>query len=243
MSNPYKQACDKIAVPPGLIAKTSYNLRRARSKPRGKATRYVWYGSLAAACIAVAILIPVLMWTITSEPGIFITKLEAGVHTEYVELADGHLSFQRESGGLIVVPPLLMSGPNIRKEEWARERYMAYLDAEVSPGYLPRGMALAEEFSVVYVSSNGSILRDSYTMRFTSGSGAVEISASKGKLPPNCDLGRDENSRINGHPLAVGILDDGAYWAQFVVKGVGFYIEASDISQSEFIKILYYYFW
>ena len=240
----YKQAAGKVKAPPELIAGTALKIKTAQGNAQKAAplSRYALYGALAA-CLIVAIMLPVLMQVYKPGPGIFVTKLDANGHTGQVELIDGFLSFQQESGGLIVIPPPQLSGPGIRIEEWTPERYKAYLGFDVTPGYLPQGMTLAEESAVVYISESGSILRDHYTMRFISDTGALEISVSKGKLPPQSDLGRQEDSVIKGSPLAVGISPDGAaYWAQFIAGGAGFFIKAENITQEDFIKTIYTFF-
>ena len=245
MPNPYKDVLRRIIVPPELVAKTALKVRWKLNKinKKSKITPLIRFGGIAAACIALALLLPVVIQLITYKSGIFVTKLDAGRHTPQVELADGSLSFMQESGGLTFTQPLQLSSPEIRKEEWESERYIEYLGVKVAPGYLPEGMVLEDESTVVYVSIGGSIHGDYYTMRFASDEGVLQISASKGKLPPQCDPKRAENSHINNKPLAVGVTKDTkTYWAQFMLDGAGFYIETTDISQEEFIKTLHSFF-
>ena len=245
MLNPYKEAFRKIIVPPELITKTALKVRWKLNKAN-KSVRvlpYIRFGGIVAACIALVLLLPAIIQSVTNKTGIFITKLDAGNHTSQVELTDGFLSFMQESGGLKFNPPLQLSSPEIHKEEWKTERYMEYLGARVEPGYLPEGMVVEHESAVVYVSADGGIHRDCYTMRFTSDDGALEISISKGKLPPQCDTKRGEDSHIGNKSLAVGVSkDNNTYWAQFMLDDAGVYIETTNISQEEFIKTLHSFF-
>jgi hypothetical protein len=241
VANLYKSAFEKIDVPKGTLEKTSLAMKQAQQsgkKPSGW-PRYFGYGGLAAACIAAIFLLPTL-WN--TAPGIFVTNLGEGRHVEQVELVDGLLVFQQEPNALVVMPPNL--GPMTRLEEWESEAYKAYLGVDVTPPYLPQDMALTEESAVVYLDKDGKIIRDNYTMRFSSGGGGrLDISVSKDKLPLQSDLGRQENSVIGNSPLSVGFEPDlGVYWAQFVRGGVGFHIESEHVSQEEFIKAVYGFF-
>ena len=245
MPNLYKDVLKRIIVPPELVAKTALKVRCKLNKinKKAKAAPWIRFGGIAAACVALVLLLPAIIQFTTYKPGIFVTKLDADRHTSQVELTDGLLSFVQESGGLTFAPPLQLSSPEIRKEEWEPERYIEYLGVEVTPGYLPEGMVLEDESTVVYVSVGGSIHRDCYTMHFASEEGVLEISASKGKLPPQCDPRRAEDSQIGDKPLAAGVSKDNkTYWAQFMLDDVGFYIETTNISQEEFIKTLHSYF-
>lgn len=245
MTNPYKRALDKIEVPPELISKTAASIVQAQEKKqRPTATiRFVRYGALAAACIAVGILAIVLTQVFQSGPKLIKTKLEAGSHVAQVELSDGQLSFIQEPDDTGFSPPPLLGGPGTRKETWDTQRYFDYIGAEIAPEYLPPGMALSEESAEVFVSAKGDVLRDDYTARYTSDGGALAVYASKGKLPTQCDPRIPEGSVINGNPLATGASPkDGVYWAQFILSGIGYYIESSGISQEEFIKTLHSFF-
>jgi hypothetical protein len=250
MPNLYKRAFDKITVPSETVEKTALSLERARRGANGANGAYAAaqarrarYRRLAFACVAAAVILPILIFTFMSDTGIFITKLEKGKHAEQVELKDGFLSFRQDSGVLITAPRLLLGSPGIRREEWDSERYMEYLGVDAPSGYLPQGMVLEEESIVVYLSASGNILSDCLTRNYISGDGALQISASKGTLPPQCNPGWEENSVIKDNPLAAGISQNAAiYWAQFIHGGAGYYIESSGISQEEFIKTLHSFF-
>ncbi|MDR0491052.1 MAG: hypothetical protein LBH28_07395 [Oscillospiraceae bacterium] len=242
MSDTYKSAWDKIIVPPETIEKTALKLRQAgRDTDREEEySRYMRYRKLAGVCVAVLIMLPVLIIAFLSDQGPIITQLEAGRHVEQVELKDGYLSFVQDYDSSVVLPPPLFSSPGIRKEEWEPERYREYAGADLTIGYLPLGMVLTEESVAVYVSADGNILGDCYTRDFASDSGSLEISVSKGKLPPQSNPGLDENSLINDNPLVVGISQDAeTYWAQCLIGGVGYHVGANGLSQKEFIKILH----
>lgn len=248
MLNPYKSACEKIAVPPETIDKTAKRLAQARldanNPDAARLARYTRYRRIAAAFIAAILALPVLISVFMTDSGPIVTKLEDGAHAELVELRDGRLSFQQDTGDSLVNQHPILTGPGVRREEWDAERYIEYLGADAKPGYLPAGMLQREESIVVYVSANGSIVSDCRTTSYASGGGgSVQISVSKGRLPPQCNRDCEENSRIKDVPLAVGVARSAsAYWAQFVLDGIGYYIETEGISQKEFVKILYRFF-
>ena len=246
MLNLYKQAFDKVEVPTELISKTLHRTNQARSdqKKTRRAPRVAIFGALAAACIAIAVILPIMLRSIApgSDLGIFITKPEAGTHLEHVELVNGYLAFTQETESLEGPPPLKLGGPGIRFEEWTPERYEEYLGFRASPVYLPDGMFLAEESAIVYRSAEGDILMDSLTMLYKSDVSSLEISISKVRLPQRYDDERAEDSHIGEHSLAVGIFDAGTYWAQFMLGGAGFYIEAVGVTQEEFIRTLHIFF-
>jgi len=250
MPNLYKQAFDKIDVPAELITKTLHRTNRARSDiiTGRRAPRVAIYGALAAACIAIAIttaiILPIVLRSVApvSGPDIFITKPEAGTHIEHIELVNGYLAFIQETESLKEPPSFNPGGPGIRSEKWTHERYEEYLGFSASPDYLPDGMILAEESAIVSRSAEGDILSDSLTMLYISDASSLEISVSKIKLPQKYDAERAEDSHIGGHPLAVGIYDANTYWAQFMLGGAGFYIEAENVTQEEFIRTFHSFF-
>lgn len=248
MPNPYKQANDKIVVPQELIEKTAIQMKQIQDNKEKtfKPVAYMRYAALAAACIIAVVLLPNIKKIINPNPSIFVTKLDEGQHIAQVELVNGSLTFQQEIDDLIIIPPINLSSRNVTKEEWSAAEYTEYLGTDIMFGYLPEGLDLCEESAVVYVSKDGKVISDEYTMLFEQSNqpeSKMEVSVSKGKLPPQCNLNQQQNSNISGNPLALSAdTDSGSYYAQFIYKGVGYYVATVNISQEEFIKIIYGFF-
>ena len=237
MMEHYKKAVGKIPVPPELIAKTASSISRVQ-KTRPVRRRYAAIGIPAAACAAVAIIIGILLYRGGNvEADIFITVLVSGRHAQSVELVDGNLDFH--SGAEPLLPPIL-SGPGVSREEWTQAQYGEYLGTELTFGQLPVGLTLRGESAVVY-SRDDRVLWDYNSLRFESDEGGkLEITVSKGALPPGRGMAAAENSIIRGNPLATGfdLVNDG-YWAQFIYGDIGYFVESENLSQEAFIRILH----
>ena len=238
----YKNALKKIPVPPELIARTASSMRQA-SKSKAIGWRYIAVGLSAAACAAIVVFFIILNTGGYNTAGdIFITSLESGRHMGSVELVDGNLVFHNDAQSM--APPILMGGPGVRRVEWTAEQYIEYLGKE--PGFikqLPAGFTLRDEAAAVYI-ANDIILQDSWTSSYHSTEGGtLEISVSKGVLPPGRGMSAAENSIIKGSALAVGAGADGdIYWAQFIHDGIGYFIESKKLDQETFIRIVYDFF-
>jgi len=150
------------------------------------------------------------------------------------------LNFQELPGGF-TQSPAYMAGPGAEKESWTIEQYKKYLNADVTPKGLK--LQLESETAAVYT-KDGEIFSEYYTALYkTEGGGRLEITVSKDKLPYRAVPGLEENSLIKGNPLAIALgKGSGAYAAQFMRGGVGFYIESGDLSREDFIRVLKNFF-
>ena len=236
MSEQYKNAVQKIPVPPELIEKTSQAMRNAGG--REKTLKKPLYIGVAAAVVIAAVTL-YAFWP-TGTPDLFVTKPAEGLHMERVELTDGVLLFRQDAE---TPPPPLLGGPGMVREDWTPAQFRAYLGADIPFGNPPEGMAIAEESAVAYT-ANGKVYLDLYTALYRDGNGGVlEVAVSKGKLPPGHFAEGGDTSEIGGEPLAVGVDSDiGAYWAQFVSGGAGVVIKGENVSQEKFIRFLHSFF-
>ena len=70
--------------------------------------------------------------------------------------------------------------------------------------------------------------------------GLLSVVKLEGRLPPSADPARAKDSVINGNHLAVGVYDGfGIYWAQFMLDGVGHYVQGENLTQEDFIRLLH----
>jgi hypothetical protein len=240
----YKQAFDKITPTQELIDKTAEAMERLKEKQSKRRPLYLKYCIAGTACLLVLLLCVNLFKTSDPWADIFSTELVAGQHQEYVALQNSFLSFSNAGDTTTINPPINLSGPGIIKERWSRERYIDYLGASIDPAYLPKGLILEKEEAFAYISPDSRVIADVCTINYSSATGqTLQINVSKDKLPLNSHAGAKENSNINGQPLTVGYAaDSNKYWAQFILNGVGYYIESTNLTQEEFIKTIYKYF-
>ena len=250
MMEHYKGAVGRIPVPPELIAKTASSMRLMQEKeekaPRGlgllshapNRRRFPIVAIPAAACVVLAVVLGVfLLRGGDRESDIFVTMFTGDRHIRSVELANGRIDFYDETEN---APPPILSGPGVRREEWTQAEYLQYLGMEPAFEHLPSALVLCDESAVVCTAGD-RVLWDYNTLRFESDNGGIlEMTVSKGTLPPGMTMVAEENSNINGHALAAGFnRDNNTYWAQFVYDDVGYFIESKNLSQEEFIRILY----
>ena len=232
----YKQAVGKNPVPPELIAKTASSIRQAQKKvPR---CRFPTIAISAAACVTLAVALGILFFRSSDrEPDIYITTHSGNHYIQSVELMNGSIDFYSETQP---VHQLILSGSGVFVEEWTQAKYWQYLGMEPAFEHLPSDLVLHGESAVVYTVGD-RVLWDYNTLSFESDDGStLEITVSKGSLPPGKAIDAEANSSIKGNALAVGFdPDNNTYWAQFIYEEVGYFIESKNISQETFIRILH----
>jgi len=136
-------------------------------------------------------------------------------------------------------------------ENWTREDFIAYLEADPRPSFMLDTLKEVTKNSLEIVKDNsGNVIHDNFTFYYTNeikGENKKEIiiEVSKGKVP-NRDydyLDKHQSlSRLNGHVVALGYyaVEDlpKTLFAETIFNNIGYYIRAENIEEEDLILVL-----
>lgn len=194
------------------------------------------------------------------------TELKDGEHTQTVKLSNGELNFNIGDFNY-AQKRVNLDFAGAHKKEWTIEQVNEYLGRDFRPTELPTGLKDFSNSGKwqVAVNSDGSMAYDSFTVGYRENDSdeyqplerKLTIDASKGKIPFQCGIYKTDltkKSNINGVELFVGYrkesygpYDDNhtptgyydMYVAEFIYKDIGYYILSDNLTQEEFINILF----
>ncbi len=128
--------------------------------------------------------------------------------------------------------------------EWTKEEYMSYLGKNIELSYLPDGFAMEKESIRVYENKEGIIKSEEYYAAYTAiENQRIELYLRKGKLPGKSYKDLPTESVIKNNKLSILYIKDfNNYQAQFILDDIGYYLSVENLTQEEFIKILYSFF-
>ena len=247
MLEKYKSAMKKMDIPKELIEKTSVRMiqqqKLLEQTNRNKKKPYLY---LSFACSF--ILIIAIFYTIhnKSNDSIILTELIPNGTIQTVNVNDGILYFNNLSEEADNIKVNQNFGiPDSLKKEWTKEEYMSYLGKKIELSYLPDGFFMEKESIHVYKNKEGIIKSDEYYAAYTANENQrIELSVRKGKLPSKSYQGLAEESEIKQTKLSIVYIEGlNSYQAQFLLDNIGYYLSVENITQEEFIKILYSFFY
>jgi hypothetical protein len=246
MLEKYKCAMKKMDVPKELVEETSEKMiqqqKLLKQTNRNKKKPYLY---LSFACSL--ILIITIFYTIhnKSNDRIILTELSPNTTIQTVNVSDGILyfnDFSEEPDNIKINQNLGI--PDSLSKEWIKEEYMSYLGKTVELSYLPEGFTLEKEVVRVYENKEGIIKSDEYYTEYAANENQrIELYLRKGKLPSKSYQDLPAQSNIKNTKLSIVYREDlCSYQAQFILEDVGYYLSTENITQEEFIKILYSFF-
>ena len=242
----YKSAMEKMDISKELIEKTSEKMMQQQKllgqTNRNKKKPYLY---LSFACTF--ILIITVFYTIHSKPNdrIILTELIPNGTIQTVTVKDGILYFNDLSEELDNIKVNQNLGiPDSLTKEWTKEEYMAYLGKTIDISYLPDKFKMVKESIRVYKNKEGIIKSDEYYTAFTANKNQkIELFLRKGKLPGKSYQDLPAESEIKQTKLSTLYREDlNSYQAQFILDDIGYFLSVENITQEEFIKILYSFF-
>ncbi len=246
MLEKYKCAMKKMDVPKELVEKTSERMvQQQKLLEQTKKNKKKPYLYLSFACSF--ILIITIFYTIHNKSNnrFILTKLSPDATVQIVNVSDGILYFNdlpEEPDNIKINQNLGI--PDSLTKEWTKEEYMSYLGKTVELPYLPEGFALEKELIRVYENKEGIIKSDEYYTAYTANKNKrIELFLRKGKMPGKSYQDLPAESEIKNTELSIVYREDlNRYQAQFILEDVGYCLSTENITQEEFIKVLYSFF-
>lgn len=243
----YRRALGKMNVPNELIEKTTEKMihqqKLLEQTNRNKNKKPYWYLSFACPLL----LIITILYTVhtKSNERIIITELIPNKTIQTVKVNDGVLYFTDISE--------VLDNNKINQNlgtldsltiEWTKEEYMSYLGKIVELSNLPDGFTIDNESIRVYQNKEGIIKSDEYYIAYTSNeTRSIELYLRKGKLPNKSYKNLSADSEIKKNKLSIVYNRDfNHYQAQFMLDDIGYFLSVENLTQEEFIKIIYSFF-
>lgn len=241
----YKSDFKKVSVPPGLVEKTLHSMREAYDQKNSRKKRIpVFACGTATVCFILAFFLINFIQPQKIFSPEFLTSLTSNEVKREVLLKDGALLFHdvKENTSISLKPTYGIMG--LQEEQWSLKKYWKYLGKNMTPVYIPKNLTLNSESVTVYTTGDQSIKFDKGFLSYKSAdTQSLGIHISKGDLPIESLKNQSNNSEINSFPLFLAAEEENnRYYAQFMVDDVGIYIVSENISQEEFIRIIYQYF-
>lgn len=246
MLEKYKSAMRKMELPNELLEKTSEKmLQQQLSLQKTNRSKKKSYLYLSFACSFLLIL--TIFYSIYNKESDKIIKTElvpdGTIHTVFVN--DGILYFNELSEDLdsIKVNQNFAISDTLTKE-WTKKEYMTYLGKTIELSYLPKGFQMEAESIRIYKNKEGVIKSDEYSITYTANENqSIELYLRKGKLPSKSYQDLSTESEIKGTKLSILYKkESNCYQAQFKLDEIGYCLLVENITQEEFIKILYSFF-
>ena len=243
MIESYKQSIDKNKIPPGLLDSTAEQMRQAlenpaeeivvrECQPSKRTPRKIWSRVVLAAA---AVLVVVLVFPLSNQ-SLIRTPLDPAGHHNTVELKDGILYF-----GVMDEQKIEIShnfGLSSSTNKWTIEEYRDYLGLDVLPGDKIKDYTMIDQVIQIQTNMKGEVAGDKLIRDYTGeNGGTLTLTLSKSQAKNATEEGL---SMIEGVPVSVNIgPEENEYQGQFVFNDISHTIETNDITQEDFILLMY----